>query len=490
MYDVIVSILIMFCAIILFYLSWRLFLRNKIKYSVVLVILGGLVLRIYTSFDFYLHEWDERYHALVAKNLIKHPLKPTLYDNPVLPYEYKNWTANHIWLHKQPMPLWIMALSMWLFGINEIALRLPSILVSSLAIYLTFYIGTYLFNIKVGYLSSLLFAINGLIIELTAGRVATDHVDIFFLFFIELAIYFNILYLRNQKLLYLIMAGISIGSAILTKWLIALIIFPIWFLLALDSNKYNFKQILFQIFILLLVCIMVFIPWQIYTYIKYPKEFIYEMLFNLKHFTEVLEERTGSIFYYLNKIRINYGELIYLPILYFLWKLYDNITDKKRIAIFVWIFIPIIIFSFAKTKMQGFILFTSPALFMITSEFFFNIFNLNKKYNIKRILSLIQILIIVLPFRYMIERIKPFNTNRNPKWVKELKKINYTNGILFNYEKPIEAMFYTNLIVYSHIPDKLTIKKLISEGHSVYLYDNGNLPNDIKSIKEIRIIKF
>ncbi len=38
-----------------------------------------------------LHDWDERYHALVAKNMIEQPFKPMLYKNPVLPYDYKDW---------------------------------------------------------------------------------------------------------------------------------------------------------------------------------------------------------------------------------------------------------------------------------------------------------------------------------------------------------------------------------------------------------------
>jgi 4-amino-4-deoxy-L-arabinose transferase len=110
--------------------------------------------------------------------MIQHPLMPTLYDNPLLSYDYKSWIANHIWVHKQPLPLWGMALSMWLFGVNEIALRLPSIIMSTIGIYLTFVIGSYFFSRKTGYLAALLFSINGLIIELTAGRVATDHIDI------------------------------------------------------------------------------------------------------------------------------------------------------------------------------------------------------------------------------------------------------------------------------------------------------------------------
>ncbi len=95
-----------------YYFSYKQYSKSSFTVAVLLLMVCGLMLRVYTSSDFFLHFWDERYHALVAKNLIKHPLIPTLYDDPILPYNYKNWTESHIWVHKQPLPLWTMAASM------------------------------------------------------------------------------------------------------------------------------------------------------------------------------------------------------------------------------------------------------------------------------------------------------------------------------------------------------------------------------------------
>ena len=44
-----------------------------------------------------------------------------------------------------------------------------------------------------------------------------------------------------------------------------------------------------------------------------------------------------------------------------------------------------IFFSFAKTKMQGYILFTSPALFLMTSEFWFMLLDYKIKHKSKLI---------------------------------------------------------------------------------------------------------
>ena len=54
---------------------------------------------------------DECCHALVAKNLLKHPLKPILIETPYLLYAETAWGENHVWLHKPILPLWQITLS-------------------------------------------------------------------------------------------------------------------------------------------------------------------------------------------------------------------------------------------------------------------------------------------------------------------------------------------------------------------------------------------
>jgi len=75
--NIIFGVITLLLSSFLFIYSWRFKTRNNFKIAVLLLLLGGLILRIYTSADFYLHTWDERYHALVAKNMIQHPLTPT-----------------------------------------------------------------------------------------------------------------------------------------------------------------------------------------------------------------------------------------------------------------------------------------------------------------------------------------------------------------------------------------------------------------------------
>tara|TARA_X000000950_G_scaffold240726_1_gene293957 strand:+ start:1907 stop:3364 length:1458 start_codon:yes stop_codon:yes gene_type:complete len=478
--------------LLILFFSWKYYKKDDYKISILFIVLSGLIFFFFTASDFFLHVWDERYHALVAKNLLKHPFYPTLYDNPILPYDYRSWVGNHIWVHKQPLPLWLMAGSMKIFGISEIALRLPSIIMSTIGIFLTFKIGSYFFNKKIGLFAAFLFSINGLIIELTGGRVATDHIDIVFMFFILLAIFFTTIFIERRNLVYTLLIGLCIGAAVLTKWLPALIVLPIWLLLILNNKSFTIKAIFGHSALLIITIIMVALPWQLYIYKAFPLEAAHEASFNLRHFTEVLDEQTGSVFYFIDRIRINYGELIYLPLVWFLWKIFRNPKNYNQLALFIWFIVPLIFFSLAKTKMQGYILFTAPALFIITAAFFFELPKYRVAHKPKWLFSIVMILFIALPIRYGLERMKPFkNYDRNPKWVLELKKLNESNiqnGILFNYENPIEAMFYTDLVVYSSLPSKDKIVELINQGYQILINDNGNL-NDLDRFNNIKIIK-
>lgn len=143
--------------------------------------------------------------------------------------------------------------------------------------------------------------------------------------------------------------------------------------------------------------------------------------------------------------------------------------------------------------MQAYLLFTAPALFIMTSEFYYmlSIYKINHK--LKWIFNLIMILLVALPIRYTIERAKPFEkTDRNPQWVTDLKTLNdkkIDKGVLFNYDNPVEAMFYTDMIVYPGIPDQKIIIDLQQNGYNIIINDKQDIPDDIKILKGVSIEK-
>ena len=98
-------------------------------------------------------------------------------------------------------------------------------------------------------------------------------------------------------------------------------------------------------------------------------------------------------------------------------------------------------------------------------------------------------LLLALPVRYSIERLKPFQKrDRNPQWTRQLRELGkegYENAVLFNYPNYIEAMFYTGFTVYQQIPDKSVISDLISRGNTIFINTSGDLPPEIAGMKGI-----
>jgi len=443
--------------------------KQKYRWSLISVVVLGGILRIYCASDQFLHNWDERYHALVSKNLIEHPLKPTLYENPVLPYSKSNWTQNHVWLHKQPLPLWSMAFSMKIFGTNEFALRLPSMLLSIIGIILVARIGSDLFNEKAGLIAAYLFAINGLILDLGSGRWSTDHYDFQFMFYILLAIYFAMKFRRKGSLIISILIGACMGLALLTKWLPALIILPVWFII--NYNTIKIRPLIFHGLLIFTTAFVIFLPWQFYSFWKFPHEAFAEFDYNLKHANTAVEGRTGGAFYHLTLMRIHYGELIYLVIILALSVLLRK-KERALLAMFVWVFITYVFFSAVATKMSAYTVISAPAMFLLIGIVSANILENQWKWAQNKWLKMLMLLCFIgLPIRFSVERIAPFSPKYNsPEWAIQLKNLENefdNNTILFNVKRNIEGMFFTDYTMYQRIPTENEVRFLRDHGYRV-----------------------
>jgi 4-amino-4-deoxy-L-arabinose transferase len=190
----------------------------------------------------------------------------------------------------------------------------------------------------------------------------------------------------------------------------------------------------------------------------------------------------------------NYGELIYLPLIFIVIRFLKNRKDYKLLSLIVWIFIPLIFFSIAKTKMQAYILFTAPALFLITA-YFANYLTEKAIDNKHKFINFaLAVLLIALPFRYTVERLKPFSKDvRNPEWVARLKSVKSDLGsdktLLFNCPFPIEAMFYCDCTAYSSLPNMEDLSKFILADYHIIVWNENNVPKEIKQINEIEILE-
>lgn len=213
------SQLAIFGSIILLLISFVLFLRKK-KYSLLFLFLGGISLGMgFALIDPFLHLWDEKFHALVAKNLSETPFHPRLLNSDIVSYNYELWVGNYTWLHKPPMSLWQIALSIKVFGADILAVRAPSVLLHALTSILVYRIGIIAFTKRAAYFSALIYLLLNYNLELVAGLHTSDHIDIAFTFYITASIWAFIEYQKSKKVKWIYLIGCFVGLAILTKWL-------------------------------------------------------------------------------------------------------------------------------------------------------------------------------------------------------------------------------------------------------------------------------
>ena len=266
----------------------------------ILIASGALVLRHVGHSG--ITYWDEGFHAVVARNLTKHPLKFTLYDQPWLPYDYKGWGENHIWLHKPPVAMWTIWLSHLVFGINTFALRLPSAISLVVTTWLTFRIAADLFDKRAGLIAAFLVGFNPFLFASVHGYRYSDHIDIALLLWVQVSCWFLLRAIRSGKRRNYILSGVTMGIAYLSKSYLALITFGIalavWCVCArkqiylkknLSDDSAQDKAVeakirLSDIGLQLLAAIATVAPWVIYCLIYYRKEFLWEHKRVLDHF--------------------------------------------------------------------------------------------------------------------------------------------------------------------------------------------------------------
>lgn len=331
----------------------------------------GLFLRVRAARHDYISQWDEAYHALVAKNLAAHPLEPTLYDKPLYDHGTLDWAKTRIWLHKPPMALWLMALSMRIGGDEEFVFRIPSIALGTLSVLLTFLLALELFGERgpwAGAAAATLHALNPLMIRLTSGTVPVDHVDLTTVFFVELAVLLFLVAARRADFRISALAGAVMGLGVLTKSFPALAAAaaPVPLLLRMRRG-----EALKHLACALAVCGAVSAPWQLYCAVRWHKEFRWESAYTFKHLFSALEGHKHPLWWHFSLIPAHLGG-IKLPACLAaaagaIWCGREALKDDSPGAAcaLVWAGLPYLVFSLAVTKLYSYVSIGMPAVFLM-----------------------------------------------------------------------------------------------------------------------------
>ena len=204
--------------------------KNKYNIYILILLIAGFLLRLWMiTLDPFLHNWDEHFHALVAKNLSNNFALPILLNNPLDGYKIEAWNDNYIWLHKQPLFLWQIALAIKAFGASVFSVRFPSLLMTSISLLIIYRLAFLVTqDRKTSLIALILATFSNFQLNLISGRIPTDHNDIAFGFYILLSIWTFVEYLKSKKIYWALLSGVFAGSAILIKWLIGLLVYSSW----------------------------------------------------------------------------------------------------------------------------------------------------------------------------------------------------------------------------------------------------------------------
>lgn len=329
--------------------------------AVVYTLIFSLRLALQSQFDF-LFLWDEQFHALVAKNMAEGSmLKPLLYKEIPLQPDYTDWTSNHVWLHKQPLFLWQMALFIKLLGTEPWVIRLPSLLMNLAAAFLYVDLGRILFRSRwIGFWMGLLLLLNPFSIMITAGMTPTDHNDAVFLFYFTLAAWAFVRYWLQKSLSWALLIGFAVAAAALTKWLIGFWIFGVWGLTLLFHPK-KLKRMSTWIHFLgsFLFALTLFLPWQFYAAHHFPQEYFYELEYNARHIGEGLEGHVRNTFFYWDNFGKSFGNFPNMKYFVFFGALFWVFKSSKprqiHLPMVLGFSLFLALFSYSATQMGGYV---------------------------------------------------------------------------------------------------------------------------------------
>ena len=476
--------------------------------ALILLLIASLGLRIFMAhLDPFLWDWDERYHALVAKNLLKHPLIPTLYDKPVLPYDYFLWNSNHIWMHKQPLPLWQMALSFYMFGVSQFTARFPMVIEGVLLTLIIYRIGTLSVNKQVGYLSALIYTSNFYALDFMSGGQALDHIDFALVFYVSASLWAWLEYRDSQKIKWVILTGIFAGLAFMSKWVLGLLIFPAWGIVILVYERKTVSSYL-KIALAFMISALVFLPWQIYAYWHFPVEYKFEMNYNSQqHIMNALGGHTGSIWYYFINFDYNYGYIAPFIILFALAMMWLMIRKKEYfICLISFILLPYLMFSFiAATKMPAYCYLACAPVYVAMGCFAYRLQNLLKSGIKKNYRLTISMLLIVTCFLSIsLFRIAKIHTGYDHSNYYRINKVLFTDYfrkinktvpkdyVIFglNYDIEIDMMFYTGNTCYGRYPTAEEYRALKKSGTKIAAIIWKNIPDYLQNDPDVLKLKW
>lgn len=481
-----------------------LFSRKKYGFAILALTACGFLFRVVMiTVDPFVSQWDEQYHALVAKNMAEHFFTPTLVDHPLQSTNPEGWAYTDVWLHKPPLFLWQMAVAIKLLGAKFWVIRIPSLLLSTLVIPAIYRMGKIVANERTGFIAATLITFSFILVYTVSGFLNTDHNDVTFAAYVCFSFWAWLEYMNAPTKKWIVLVGVFAGAAVLTKWLPGMMVFGAWgiALLFIKDNRMNFIKWK-HLIAAFIVCIIVAAPWFIYASVEWPVESSAAMSHYSSHFNDD-QGHPGPWWFHLNELAKQNGLLFALlsGISLIFFALSNVRREIKSGLVFVVLFV-YAFYSMIPARMPLFCLPLLPLVILIIA------FGINRmmegmqgsRWNKAAGIVLCAGLILAQTF---ITRSELYNgmpdVYADYRKTRSYNKVVFEtflkgvpeNSVVFNCSmwNAVPCMFYANCTAYDQAPDETQIAEAKTQGRPVYVFDDGALPEWIAADASINIIR-
>lgn len=334
-------------------------MKNKTSLYIVLIFIFSSLLFFPNLGNIHLFDWDEINFAEAAREMI------VLNDYARVHIDFQPF-----W-EKPPLFIWLQAFSMHVFGVNEFAARFPNAVCGILTLVIIFLIGKKYFSEKFGLLWALIYT-GSLLPQL---YFMSGIIDPWFNLFIFLSIYFlsEISFLKsspdqqekNITSRWMILSGVMMGLAILTKGPVAGLIFLLCFISYWIMNRKTFFIKWLNLGWFVIAAGLVTLLWFGYESIKNGLWFVQEFIIYQIRLLQTEDAGHGGPFYYhFVVILLGLFPASWLAIRGMKQEKTDSDEQKNfRLWMLILFWVVLILFSIVKTKI---IHYSSLAYFPVT----------------------------------------------------------------------------------------------------------------------------
>lgn len=273
------------------------------------------------------------------------------------------------YVQKPPLLFWLSALSFHLFGISDLAFKLPLLLFSFAGIFFTFKLGSALYDQKTGVLAALLTASS----QISFLYNMDIHTDTLLQSLVTFSLWQFYLFLKNKKTHHLVWGYTGLGLAMLTKGPVGAAV-PATALLGCMFFSGQGKRVLdFRWYAGLLIPIILILPALAGLYNQFGMEGIrfYFWDNNVGRIQGTLVSKDSNYLFYLSNLLYLYAPWTFLLLtaLALQWRaLFLRRMDEPGWFLFWGIWVYLLIISLAHGKLPNYIYILVPLFSVVTGR--------------------------------------------------------------------------------------------------------------------------